>query len=1054
MSSRDLIMAAAGSTPAGWDLSEATFEGALPYFWVGGQETEPLSVQFSTDGTKMYVLGSVFDRVYQYTLSTAWDISTVTYSGLSLSVFAQDSVPNSVQFSGDGTMMFIIGQATDNVFQYTLSTAWDISTASYASKSFNTTAQDGAPVELFFKPDGTAMYILGDVNNTVFQYTLGTAWDISTASYASKSFSVAALETSPHGLYFKPDGTVMYVVGESRDNVLQYTLSTAWDVSTASYSGKSWAVNLQDGRPTGVAFRSDGTSMYVIAAVTDVVYQYPLSVAWDISTASFAPQGPSYFYVRYGDPFPTDVAFNDDGTKMYVLGDGFDVVHQYTLGIAWDISTAFATGKLCVVSAQDQNPNGLCFKPDGTAMYVVGGVSDSIYQYTLTTAWDISTAKYANLSFSIAAQEGNAQGVQLSTDGTKMYILGTTNDTVYQYTLSTAWDISTASYASKSFSVAIRDGTPYGLAFKPDGSRMYMVGIATDSVYQFTLNAPWDVSTAVFAFAFSVAGQDTQAHGLYFKPDGTVMYVIGSANGYCYQYGLGVAWSINTASYTSKRARVAMPDTALSGIALSSDGTAMFIVGSGSDAVYQYTLSTAWDIGSAYFLCRSVSIASQETTPTAFAFSTDGTKMYVVGTTNDTVYQYTLSTAWDISIVTYSGLSLSITARDTQPAGLYLSSDGLRLYVLGGTTMAVYQYTLGTAWSINTAVYQGRSVSIRAETATPSGILFNPAGTKMYITGANSSPVWQYTLPSAWTLPVAPTFISVSARDATPQDVRFNPDGTVMYIVGSATDAVYQFTLSTAWDVTTAVYASKSFSVATQDSTPSALFFSSDGTIMFVLGANNWVVYQYTLSTAWDISTASYASKSFNVGSQTFSPYGLFFSTDGTYMYVGGSRVFWYTLSTAWDISTAAYTGSSFIPPAPPEIVGTQAFAVSFSPTGTTMFIGSPGNDFIAQYTLSTAWNVTTAVYANRRLAVATQDTELSGLTFSSDGTKMFMSGSTNDRVWQFSLDSPWELNDYSLVQYSAQPLDRAISDLAARPDGTRLYLLGDTLDTVYQISM
>ena len=69
-------------------------------------------------------------------------------------------------------------------------------------------------------------------------------------------------------------------------------------------------------------------------------------------------------------------------------------------------------------------------------MYIMGNTNDSVYQYTLSTAWDVSTASYASKSFSVGSQETSPSGVKFSSDGTKMYVVGMQNDTVYKYTLS------------------------------------------------------------------------------------------------------------------------------------------------------------------------------------------------------------------------------------------------------------------------------------------------------------------------------------------------------------------------------------------------------------------------------------------------------------------------------------------------------------------------------------------------------------------------------------------------------------------------------------------
>ena len=149
----------------------------------------------------------------------------------------------------------------------------DLAAFSYASKSFSVGTQDGTPTGLAFSTDGTKMYVVGQGNDTVYQYTLTTAWDVSTASYASKSFSVNAQETSPQDVAFSTDGTKMYVVGQTNRTVYQYTLTTAWDVSTASYV-KGLSVSTQDSIPTGLAFSLDGTKMYVVGQGNDTVYQY------------------------------------------------------------------------------------------------------------------------------------------------------------------------------------------------------------------------------------------------------------------------------------------------------------------------------------------------------------------------------------------------------------------------------------------------------------------------------------------------------------------------------------------------------------------------------------------------------------------------------------------------------------------------------------------------------------------------------------------------------------------------------------------------------------
>ena len=105
-----------------------------------------------------------------------------------------------------------------------------------------------------------------------------------------------------------------------------------------------------------------------------------------------------------------------------------------------------------------------------------------------TSTWNISTAVYASLSISVSSQSSNPGGVTFSSDGTKMYIVDLGNQNVYQYTLSTAWKVSTASYASLSISVSGQSSNPFGLAFSPDGTKMYVLDNNSETVYQYTMH--------------------------------------------------------------------------------------------------------------------------------------------------------------------------------------------------------------------------------------------------------------------------------------------------------------------------------------------------------------------------------------------------------------------------------------------------------------------------------------------------------------------------------------------------------------------------------------
>ena len=88
---------------------------------------------------------------------------------------------------------------------------YGLESVSYDNKSFATTSQDAFARAIAFKSDGTKMYVMGGLPD-VYQYTLGNAWDVSTASYDSVTLDVSTDIATPYGMQFKPDGTKMYLL--------------------------------------------------------------------------------------------------------------------------------------------------------------------------------------------------------------------------------------------------------------------------------------------------------------------------------------------------------------------------------------------------------------------------------------------------------------------------------------------------------------------------------------------------------------------------------------------------------------------------------------------------------------------------------------------------------------------------------------------------------------------------------------------------------------------------------------------------------------------------
>jgi DNA-binding beta-propeller fold protein YncE len=616
----------------GFDISTASF---VTSFSTSTQDTEPHGIAFNTDGTKMFVLGEQGDDVSEYTLTTGFDISTASYSQ-NFSVLSQDSGPQDIAFNTDGTKMFIAGDAGNDINEYTLTTGFDLSTASYSQNFTGISSQGTAPQGITFNDDGTKFYFCDSNNRTIFQYTLTTAFDISTASYASKSFSMANEDLTPQSIRFNNDGTKLFMTGDTSDNVNEYELSTAFDVSTTSFV-RSFSVASQENEPKGLAFNADGTKMYVSGRGSDGVNEYT------IGTAAI-PSG--YHAVHTTDS--TDSIYWTDVNSMAADEAAGDGAIYYAVSTDDRTTWKIAKGTDGERSIVRNNSGTWQFNSNGTygsttwsnaaTNTELAALQEAMEGATDVTGFSITSASYDSKTFDPASQETNPRDIAFNSDGTKAYFIGVGADTVFQYSLSTAYDISTASYDSVSFSIASQENEPQGLTFNSDGTKMFVVGTTGDDVNEYTLSTGFDLSTASYSQVFSVSAQDSAPSAIKFNSDGTKMFIAGAGSETIYQYTLTTGFDVSTASYASKSISVLSEESVLQGLAFNNDGTKMFITGTNGDEINEYTLTTGFDLSTASFSSNLFDVSSQSTGPQSVTFNSDGTKMYI--TDNNGVFQY------------------------------------------------------------------------------------------------------------------------------------------------------------------------------------------------------------------------------------------------------------------------------------------------------------------------------------------------------------------------------------------------------------------------------
>lgn len=191
---------------------------------------EASSVWVNPAGTRLYIGNGT--TVYQYTMSPRDDLDgTVTYVG------SHDfGAGNYFGFCLDSTEdNFYVLNDDDRIYEFPMSTAADISTVGSSTGNFDTgltlSASDICLVDDtdFFVCDG----------NTIKRITMSTASDISTASdngtYNTTSDSIGS---NPSGIAVTDDGMKLYLLDKTTENIYELDFGTAKTPSTLSYNSE------------------------------------------------------------------------------------------------------------------------------------------------------------------------------------------------------------------------------------------------------------------------------------------------------------------------------------------------------------------------------------------------------------------------------------------------------------------------------------------------------------------------------------------------------------------------------------------------------------------------------------------------------------------------------------------------------------------------------------------------------------------------------------------------------------------------------------------------
>jgi len=485
-----------------WGFQESSARETI-YSFSGSKQIE--GHYFRPDGLKLYVTDLFPDIsvIEEYSLFTAWDVSTASKEA---SISKSDV--NGLFFRPNGEKFYALSKNNNEIYEYALSTPWNLNSAllnATVPLSFTNNPRD-----LYFRGDGAKLYIgdpgTGDYNSgNVREYDLSTAWDISTLSLNQSSSIGQGGQNDVNGIYFKGDGTRLMVAGSSdsadyyRPHLWQYDLSTAWDITTASKTQDfplNAYENLGSENKVGTLFFKNGEE-FTASKHNGEILEYRLYDNWNVRSSNYkrknvVENGKSGLSAEYVTSYIRDCCFGDNGSQFYVLDKR--KIESYSLSSDYDLSSTSRDGEIYLANRSFLSD---ALWVGSNRAYVAK--DDDVLEYILHEPWDISASEYSGQK----DYAGSFDSLYFKPDGTKFFGINRSQRVVRELELTTPWDITTGSQIrtygpdsnAPSAEAQLQDLNAFD--FAQGGDKMYLCD-SCGSRAEYNLSTSWDLSTISF----------------------------------------------------------------------------------------------------------------------------------------------------------------------------------------------------------------------------------------------------------------------------------------------------------------------------------------------------------------------------------------------------------------------------------------------------------------------------------------------------------------------------------------------------------------------------
>jgi len=479
--------------------------------------------------------------------------------------------------------------------------------------------------------------------------------------------------------------------------------------------------------------RPDGTSVSVISGT--VIETFPIGLPrYDPDQVGAL----SDTFTITDDATPIGHCWNNNGTELYFVGQTTKTLYQFNVPTPYTPSSIIAASVSLDLVDVALDPLQVVISRDGDFIFITDG--DSVYSFPLPTPDDITS----NVSNTVFTPGGgvNVDSFAVKLEGDKFYFGDIANNIIREYVATSPNIIVGATANGNTFTlpeVVAASGPlePFSITFRSNGKQLFVLE-RTDNVFVrcHLDNINWNISTASY-FPNFLASSGYQS--VFWKPDGTKLFALNSGGGdRIDEFTLDDRWNMNEGTITFNFALAGIAESPR-GIWVSSDGLTCFVVDSTTDDIVQLDMSTGWDLSTMTdpLIRFDLTIRTNINNPSGVAFSKDQLTYYVCGSGTDDVFQYTVTSPLDITTSAFSGNSLDLSGMGDL-ADIRLRPDDNLMYVCTRNADFVRLFSLPPDGNVSNAVFL-QELNVEAQEDNLQGFFIRENdGKKMWLVGLNA----------------------------------------------------------------------------------------------------------------------------------------------------------------------------------------------------------------------------------------------------------------------------------------------------------------------------